>query len=417
MQNGVVESFIKSYEKEYDYYDTLSRIAAQKIDTLLRHAGVRAIVTNRAKDPERLRAKLIKRETDNKTPYSSADEINSDIWDLAGVRIALYFPSDREKADNIIKSAFDLITDIKKFPNSDSDSSLPPYPKRFSGYWANHYRVRFKSESLSSDQSRYSQARIEIQVASVLMHAWSEVEHDLVYKPLNGELSEEEYSILDELNGLVMAGEIALERLQAAGNARITKNKENIFNNQYEVASYLYSKYQARAKNGGELILGNIDLLYKFMRECQIKSPSDLLPFLKNISLQNNAKSGNTISAQIIDNIISGDEEKYNIFSELRQSQDPIGEEVSTAIGDFISEWIHLEQLLSVISGLDKSKPLNANRLKQFINPRDMQLLLEIKSFRNAVVHGEKKPTLIELNEMIDKTTRLYQTIESKINR
>ena len=42
------------------------------------------------------------------------------------------------------------------------------------------------------------------------MHAWSEVEHDLVYKPLQGTLSDEELAILDELNGLVLAGEIAL---------------------------------------------------------------------------------------------------------------------------------------------------------------------------------------------------------------
>ena len=44
------------------------------------------------------------------------------------------------------------------------------------------------------------------------MHAWSEVEHDLIYKPLQGTLSKEELAILDELNGLVLAGEIALER-------------------------------------------------------------------------------------------------------------------------------------------------------------------------------------------------------------
>jgi ppGpp synthetase/RelA/SpoT-type nucleotidyltranferase len=72
---------------------------------------------------------------------------------------------------------------------------------------------------LSDAQKRYAEARAEIQVASVLMHAWSEVNHDLAYKPLQGELSEDEYSILDELNGLVIAGEIALERLQRAGEA------------------------------------------------------------------------------------------------------------------------------------------------------------------------------------------------------
>ena len=43
-----------------------------------------------------------------------------------------------------------------------------------------------KEESLDKSQQKYAAARIEIQVASVLMHAWSEVEHDLVYKPLSG---------------------------------------------------------------------------------------------------------------------------------------------------------------------------------------------------------------------------------------
>jgi len=52
------------------------------------------------------------------------------------------------------------------------------------------------------------------------MLAWAEVEHDLVYKPTQGELSEDEYAILDELNTMVLAGEVMLERLQSAGAAR-----------------------------------------------------------------------------------------------------------------------------------------------------------------------------------------------------
>jgi ppGpp synthetase/RelA/SpoT-type nucleotidyltranferase len=52
------------------------------------------------------------------------------------------------------------------------------------------------------------------------MHAWSEVEHDLVYKPLDGDFSPEEYA-LDQLNGLVLAGEMALETLQKAQQARL----------------------------------------------------------------------------------------------------------------------------------------------------------------------------------------------------
>ena len=58
-----------------------------------------------------------------------------------------------------------------------------------------------KEESLDKTQQKYATARIEIQVASVLMHAWSEVEHDLVYKPLSGTLSEEELLPVRHLAG------------------------------------------------------------------------------------------------------------------------------------------------------------------------------------------------------------------------
>src|SRR5205807_113032 len=95
-------------------------------------------------------------------------------------------------------------------------TSSPRFDKRFSGYWATHYRVQLRDNQLTDAQQRYTEARIEIQVASVLMHAWSEVDHDLAYKPLQGRLSEDEYAILDELNGLVMVGEITLEQLQRA---------------------------------------------------------------------------------------------------------------------------------------------------------------------------------------------------------
>lgn len=136
-----------------------------------------------------------------------------DIVDLSGVRVALYFPAEREEVGRIIKSLFVPVVEPKEFPTPGQ----PTYEKRFSGYWATHYRVRLPEILLNESQKRYAEARIEIQVASVLMHVWSEVEHDLVYKPLQGQLSEEEYAILDELNGLALAGEVALERLPRAG--------------------------------------------------------------------------------------------------------------------------------------------------------------------------------------------------------
>jgi len=101
--------------------------------------------------------------------------------------------------------------------------------------------VKLKPSTLGQDQKQYANTLIEIQIASVLIHAWAEVEHDLAYKPQNGELSDEEYAILDELNGLVLTGEIALERLQKAGSQRL-KLKQGKFRNHYELAGYIHEK-------------------------------------------------------------------------------------------------------------------------------------------------------------------------------
>jgi ppGpp synthetase/RelA/SpoT-type nucleotidyltranferase len=134
-----------------------------------------------------------------------------------------------------------LIDAPKEFPNTSS----PYYKKRFSGYWATHFRVRLREGSLNEAQRRYADAAVEIQLASVLTLAWAEVEHDLVYKPMQGLLSNDEYAILDELNGLVMAGEIALERLQRAVEARVAVGGRR-FENHFELAAFLLDKSQIR---------------------------------------------------------------------------------------------------------------------------------------------------------------------------
>jgi ppGpp synthetase/RelA/SpoT-type nucleotidyltranferase len=218
----LIAQFVSRYRKEYDFYEQACRMAAQVLDSNLQSAGVRAIVTSRAKNPMRLETKVKQRAM--KKAYASVDEIYEDIVDLSGVRVALYFPAEREEVGRIIKSIFVPVVEPKEFPTPGQ----PTYKKRFSGYWATHYRVRLPETLLNESQKRYAEARIEIQVASVLMHAWSEVEHDLVYKPLQGQLSEDEYAILDELNGLVLAGEIALERLQRAGDLRVSATTGSI---------------------------------------------------------------------------------------------------------------------------------------------------------------------------------------------
>src|SRR6266851_5266167 len=84
MPTDVIEHFIARYRKEYDFFDLSSRLAAQILGGRLRAAGIRSMVTSRAKAVDRLEAKV--RERAPRKDYASAEEIFADIVDLAGVR-------------------------------------------------------------------------------------------------------------------------------------------------------------------------------------------------------------------------------------------------------------------------------------------------------------------------------------------
>ena len=290
---------LSKLQKKFNYYESVGRLAAGQLEAILRSSGIRAIVTYRAKNPGRLKARYFAAMQSARFPYKNMKEIYEDIADLCGVRVSLYFPGDRLQADQLIRDQFHIL-ESKQFPEQ---SKPPTYNKRFSGYWANHYRARMREDSLEPSQKKYAEARIEIQVASVLMHAWSEVEHDLVYKPLQGTLSDEELAILDELNGLVLAGEIALERLQSAGNERV-RNKNAAFSSQYELASYLYNYLSNNFRPEDiELRMGNIELLFRLISRLKMNTVKEIQPVLKSVKFE---KDRRNISQQIIDQIITG---------------------------------------------------------------------------------------------------------------
>ncbi|WP_318368302.1 RelA/SpoT domain-containing protein [Enterobacter sp.] len=234
----VIETFISTYRKEFDFYEKLAQMVGRELESQLNKLGVRAIVSYRAKAIDSLHHKLEKRDAEkNNEKYMSVDEIYEDIVDLAGVRVALYFPGDIDVVSNVITEMFSEIQN-KVFPGESKDDDIQLYRKKFDGYHAKHYRVKLNNDS------RYSETPVEIQIASVLMHAWSEVEHDLVYKPMNGGASKEELMILDEINGMVIAGNIALERLQSAIVKRVNEGDYH-FQNHYELAAYINKKLGA----------------------------------------------------------------------------------------------------------------------------------------------------------------------------
>jgi ppGpp synthetase/RelA/SpoT-type nucleotidyltranferase len=397
----LIGQFIERYTKEYDFYSQAAHLVHQKLETTLQAAGIRSIVTARAKSITRLEDKCRQRSATH-GHYGTIEEIYEDIVDLAGVRVALYFPGEIDQVEGIIGNLFKVHL-VKRFPDSTKINAK----KRFTGYSARHYRVQIKEDGLNDSEKRYAAARIEIQVASVLMHAWSEVEHDLVYKPLGGNLSDNEYAILDLLNGLVMSGEVALEQLQKAGEARVAADDRKIVNH-YDLAALLLSVGEGITNEPiNESGLGRVDLLFNLICTLGIDTPGLLRRYME--ALHGNLEL-RPLSEQIVDALLAEDSNRYEVYDSIRtqrpwasprtQSED----EVYHYIGMFMSRWIELEGLVrSAAPPQRNNRPIimTAGQLLE------MNLLTEdtvydydqLRRMRNLLVHGVELPTVAELGE------------------
>lgn len=402
----VIQKFIKQYRRELDFYQEVARLVASQCERELQSAGIRAIVTYRAKRSDRLEEKL--RQRIGQKHYKSVDSIYKDIIDLAGIRIALYFPADREEVGKIIQRQFVVTGKIKEFP----DGSPPKYAKKFDGYHATHYRVQLKEANLLDSQKRYMETQVEIQVASVLMHAWAEVEHDLVYKPLNGQLSVDEYAILDELNGLVLSGEIGLERLQRAMEQRVGRG-ESRFTNHFELAAFLYEAAKDILSSPEEPVMGRVDLLFRLLVRAELNTPDALKPYLASLHANTEVRP---LAEQMTDQILVASPEMYQLYSEVRaegKSEDghhsyelkKKHEEWDQALAKFMKNWIRLERLgkrLAYHYGISNEMhgvlPKAVAKLPVF-EATDALEIERIRVIRNNLVHGVELPSTNILTE------------------
>ncbi|KWR72577.1 hypothetical protein RN04_07060 [Arthrobacter sp. W1] len=422
----LIDEFIEEYAREVDYWDAVAVTVRRMLETEFATSGLRAIVSSRAKSLERLEGKL--RARNQTQAYESIAEMRLDIADLAGVRVALYFPGQMDEAERIIESMLE-VQHKKSFPEEGSGSQSPlvrsGHLQRFSGYGAKHFRVRIPRSRLTQGQLRYSSALIEIQVASVLMHAWSEVEHDLVYKPLAGDLSSSEYALLDQLNGLVLSGEIALEQLQRATDRRVLKAKTP-FRDHFELAEFIRTRLADLGADLTEATLGRVDVLFKFLAVEAYATAAKVEPYLDSLEEDFELRP---VADQLADLMLSESGERYDAYlkartesrarashfkaSDLATDHDAI---FQVAIGQFITEWILLEKVIRGQDSLEVIKlPIRA-LIERMIKNDSLSVaqgkeLMELMNLRNQVVHGRVGSVSPEL--LKEAASRIRQIVDS----
>ncbi|MEU7175239.1 RelA/SpoT domain-containing protein [Micromonospora tulbaghiae] len=149
--------------------DRFGALLTGLITALLDEAGISFLnVSHRVKTRDSASRKLAK----GRGKYADYRSLH----DLLGVRVITYFNDEVDRVGELLREQFDVDTE-----NSVDKRQLLD-PREF-GYLSLHYVLTLDEKRRGlPEYRRYVGIPFEIQIRSVLQHAWAEIEHDLGYK-------------------------------------------------------------------------------------------------------------------------------------------------------------------------------------------------------------------------------------------
>lgn len=134
--------------------------------------------------------------------YTSLDEIT----DIVGIRIITFLESDVDKIASIIEEEFEVDEENsidKRKLNSDQF-----------GYRSLHFVVSCnKTRARLVEYKRFKKLKFEIQIRSILQHAWAEIEHDLGYKGIRS-IPDAYKRSFNRLAALLESADLEFDRLK-----------------------------------------------------------------------------------------------------------------------------------------------------------------------------------------------------------
>lgn len=160
------EEITQKYSELKTTYDKLGVNLTQALELFAKESDIDFLtVYHRVKDDTSLINKI--KDKKYKNPFE-------DVEDFCGIRIICYYQSDVEKLGKIIEDEFDVLEKETKAELLGVDQF---------GYRSDHYIVKIKENWIQAPNYRGLQNyKCEIQVRTILMHAWAEISHKLSYK-------------------------------------------------------------------------------------------------------------------------------------------------------------------------------------------------------------------------------------------
>lgn len=128
-------------------------------------------VTARVKEWRSLRSKSRKRRPDGMLMYPHPWQ---DIHDLIGVRVTTYHSTEIPRIIEALTEVFEVRRSVDKTAQTRVSGSF--------GYGSHHLILRVPPARVAPVLQAYAGREFEVQIRTMLQHAWAEFEHDIRYK-------------------------------------------------------------------------------------------------------------------------------------------------------------------------------------------------------------------------------------------
>lgn len=160
---------IEYNQKIKDYQTLITEVEQILLKNILKDQLKVTLLPSRPKLFDSFYSKIIR----NKIDGDYFDKVD----DIAGVRVVCTFFSDLEKIGDIIQKSFTIVKMKKRSFHERVDTS---------GYQSDHYIISLPKEEINNRDPLFDpnilNLKCEIQVRTVLMHAWASASHSVDYK-------------------------------------------------------------------------------------------------------------------------------------------------------------------------------------------------------------------------------------------
>ncbi len=164
--NDPSREYYTDYSATSEAYERLAATAQAFVASALKDGGVAPhAVMGRAKDPASVLRKLRRRVYLNP---------KAEVTDLIGVRVITYYRDEVDRVVDVLRPRLTLDT-------ANSVDKRRQLDLREFGYRSVHLIAKLADIGIEVPEE-YADVPLEIQVRSILEHAWAENEHEIVYK-------------------------------------------------------------------------------------------------------------------------------------------------------------------------------------------------------------------------------------------